>query len=126
MRKYLTVEEVIFIQEELIKEFGGSFGIRDEKSLKAAVMRPRNGYYQNTIEEASALMESLALNHCFVDGNKRIAFFATDIFLRMNGYSISCDSEEGNLFFVKNLGEGKFRFNNIKSWLTEKIIRENQ
>lgn len=126
MRKYLTIEEVIFIQEELIKEFGGSFGIRDEKSLEAAVMRPRNGYYKNIIEEASALMESLALNHCFVDGNKRIAFFATDIFLRMNGYSISCDSEEGNLFFVKNLSEGKFRFNNIKSWLTEKIIKENQ
>jgi death-on-curing protein len=52
MRKYLTVEEVIFIQEELIKEFGGSFGIRDRKLLEAAVMRPQSGYYKNIIEEA--------------------------------------------------------------------------
>ena len=75
MRKYLTVEDVIFIQEELIKEFGGIFGIRDIKSLESAVMRPQSGYYKNIIEKAAALMESLAMNHCFVDGNKRISFF---------------------------------------------------
>ena len=126
MRKYLTADEVIYIQKELIKEFGGSFGIRDRKSLESAVMRPQSGYYKNIIEEASALMESLAMNHCFVDGNKRIAFFATDIFLRMNGYSISCESEEGNRFFVKNLEENTFRFNKIKSWLKEKVIKENK
>ena len=126
MRKYLTVEEVIYIQEELIKEFGGSIGIRDTKSLEAALMRPQSGYYKNIIEEASALMESLAMNHCFVDGNKRISFFATDIFLRMNGYSISCESEEGNQFFVKNLEENTFRFNKIKSWLKGKVIKENK
>ena len=126
MRKYLTADEVIYIQKELIKEFGGSFGIRDRKSLESAVMRPQSGYYKNIIEEASALMQSLAMNHCFVDGNKRIAFFATDIFLRMNGYSISCESEEGNRFFVKNLEENTFRFNKIKSWLKEKVIKENK
>ena len=48
-------------------------------------MRPQIGYYDNIIEEAAALMESLAMNHPFVDGNKRVAFFATDTFLRMNG-----------------------------------------
>ena len=126
MRKYLTVEEVIYIQEELIKEFGGSFGIRDRKSLESAVMRPQTGYYKNIIEEASALMESFAMNHSFVDGNKRIAFFATDIFLRMNGYSISCDSEEGNQFFVNNLEDNSFRFNKIKSWLKEKVVKEEK
>lgn len=125
MRKFLTVEEVIFIQEELIKEFGGSFGIRDRKSLEAAVMRPQTGYYKNIIDEASELMESLAINHCFVDGNKRIAFFATDIFLRMNGYSISCESKEGHQFFIKNLEVNTFRFNKIKSWLKEKVVKEN-
>ena len=64
------------------------------------------------------------MNHCFVDGNKRIAFFATDIFLRMNGYSISCASEEGNQFFIKNLERNTFRFKKIKSWLKEKVIKE--
>jgi death-on-curing protein len=126
MKKYLNVEEVIFIQEELIKEFGGSFGIRDRKSLEAAVMRPQSGYYKSIIEEAAALMESLTMNHSFVDGNKRIAFFATDIFLRMNGYSIFCESEETNHFFVKNLEENTFRFDRIKIWLKEKVVKENK
>jgi len=48
-------------------------------------------------------MESLAMNHSFIDGNKRISFFAADIFLRMNGYFISCESEEANQLFIKTL-----------------------
>ena len=85
MKRYLILDEVIFIQKELINEFGGSHGIRDRKSLEAAVMRPQVGYYKDIYDEAAALMESLAMNHSFIDGNKRVSFFATDIFLRMNG-----------------------------------------
>jgi len=117
MKKYLTVDEVIYIQEEMIKEFGGIHGIRDRNSLEAAVMRPQVGYYKSIYDEAAALMESLAMNHSFIDGNKRIAFFATDIFLRMNGYSISCESEEAGHFFIKNLEDNTFCFEVIKSWL---------
>ena len=75
----------------LIDEFGGSAGIRDEGALAAAVMRPQLGYYGSLTEEAAALMESLAVNHPFVDGNKRVAFFVTDVFLRENGHFIDCD-----------------------------------
>ena len=122
MRKYLSIADVIYIHGELIKEFGGSDGIRDKNQLDAAVMRPQSGYYITLIEEASAMMESLAMNHCFIDGNKRIAFFATDTFLRLNGFSISCDSEEGHNFFVKNLEINNFRFEIIKNWLEEKVV----
>jgi len=121
MKRHLTVDEVVYIQEELIKEFGGISGIRDRKSLEAAVMRPQTGYYKSIYDEAAALMESLAMNHSFIDGNKRISFFATDIFLRMNGYYISCESEEASLFYFKNLEGNTFRFELIKSWLKEKI-----
>lgn len=125
MKKYLTLENVIFIQKELIKEFGGSHGILNKKSLEAAVMRPQTGYYKSIYDEAAALMESLAMNHPFIDGNKRISFFATDIFLRMNGYYISCESEEANYFFIKNLEDSTFRFEIIRSWLKEKIKKVN-
>ena len=121
MKRYLALDEVIYIQEELIKEFGGSHGIRDRKSLEASVMRPQVGYYKSIYDEAAALMESLAMNHSFIDGNKRISFFATDIFLRMNGYYISCESEEANQFFIGNLEDSTFRFEVIKSWLKQKI-----
>ena len=66
MRKYLSREDVIIIQKNLIDEFGGLHGIRDENLLESSVMRPQSGYYNNIYEEASALMESLALNHSFM------------------------------------------------------------
>ena len=119
MRKYLTKDEVVFIHKNLIDEFGGLYGIRDNNSLESAVMRPQSGYYKNIYEEASALMESLASNHSFVDGNKRIAFFATDIFLRMNGYYIDCETEEAYKFFIENLEKNTFRFKKILNWLKE-------
>ena len=121
MKKYLSVDDVIFIQKVLIEEFGGSPGIRDMKSLESAVSRPQSGYYKTIYDEAAALMESLAMNHAFIDGNKRVSFFATDVFLRMNGYFILCESEEANLFYTENLEENTFRFELIKSWLKRKI-----
>ena len=123
MSRFLTLEEIIFIQKELINEFGGLHGIRDIKTLESAVIRPQTGYYKDIYEEASALMESLALNHSFIDGNKRISFFATDIFFRLNGYYISCDSEEANQFYIENLQNSTFRFDTLKSWLKQKVSR---
>jgi len=119
MKKYLTKDEVVVIHKNLIDEFGGLHGIRDNNSLESAVMRPQSGYYKDIYEEASALMESLASNHSFVDGNKRISFFATDVFLRMNGYYIDCQTEEAYKFFIENLEKNTFRFKNILIWLKE-------
>ena len=122
MRKYLTKGNVIFIQNNLINEFGGLHGIRDENLLDSSVMRPQSGYYNNIYEEASAMMESLALNHSFIDGNKRISFFATDVFLRMNGYFIDCETENAHQFYIENLENNSFQFESILKWL-EKNIR---
>lgn len=121
MKKYITKEEVIFIHRNLIDEFGGLHGIRDDDSLESSVMRPQSGYYNDIYEEASALMESLASNHSFIDGNKRISFFATDIFLRMNGYFIDCKTEEAYKFYMENLENNSFNFENILNWLKENI-----
>ena len=122
MRKYLTKGNVIFIQKDIINEFGGLHGIRDENLLDSSVMRPQSGYYNNIYEEASAMMESLALNHSFIDGNKRISFFATDVFLRMNGYFIDCETENAHQFYIENLENNSFQFESILKWL-EKNIR---
>ncbi len=121
MRKYLTKENVIVIQKNLIDEFGGLHGIRDENLLDSSVMRPQSGYYKDIYEEASALMESLALNHSFIDGNKRISFFATDVFLRMNGYYIDCKTENAHNFYIKNLENNSFQFKIILKWLEKNI-----
>lgn len=119
MRKYLTNDEIVIIHKNLINGFGGLHGIRDKNLLEFAIMRPQSGYYNDIYEEASALMESLASNHSFVDGNKRISFFATDVFLRINGYYIDCETEEAYKFFIENLEKNTFCFNNILKWLKE-------
>lgn len=113
MKIYLSKEDVIAIHKNIITEFGGLHGIRDNNLLDSSVMRPKTGYYNNIYEEAAALMESLTINHSFFDGNKRISFFATDVFLRMNGYFIDCETEDAHQFFIKNLENNSFQFENI-------------
>ncbi|MXZ24823.1 MAG: type II toxin-antitoxin system death-on-curing family toxin [Caldilineaceae bacterium SB0665_bin_21] len=118
---YLTLEEIVVMHDAAVHEFGGTLGIRDTGALAAAVMRPQIGYYDTLIEEAAALMESLAMNHPFLDGNKRIAFYATDVFLRKNGSFIDCDNNEAHRFFMKLFKTNAFRFEELHAWLQEHV-----
>src|ERR1700687_6004505 len=97
-RIYPTVAEVIEIHRLLIEEFGGLHGIRDQALLESAIFRPQSGYYNNLFEEAAALMESLANNHAFLDGNKRISFVLTDVMLRANGYFLDVEPVDAHEF----------------------------
>ena len=116
-----TIQEVIIMHDALISAFGGTPGIRDEGALASALMRPQLGYYDSLFQEAAALMESLANNHPFVDGNERVAFFATDTFLRLNGHFIDCDNDEAYAFFMGMFEADAFRFAELNSWLKEKV-----
>ncbi len=87
-RDYLTVVDALDLHRQLIDLFGGSHGVRDMGALESALFRPQSGYYEDIVQEACALLESIAINHPFVDGNKRVAFAAMDAFLRINGYRI--------------------------------------
>lgn len=85
-RDHLTVADVLGMHTVLMQRYGGALGVRDPGALEAALFRPQTGYYDDIVAEAAALLESLAINHPFVDGNKRIAFAAADVFLRINGW----------------------------------------
>jgi len=117
MSEYLTVAEVYRMQYRLIEMFGGLHGVRDKGAVEAAVFRPQIGYYNSVEEEAAALMESLAMNHGFVDGNKRIAFAAADVFLRRNGFYLAVDAGEAEGFIYGSLERGEFRFGRIAEWI---------
>ena len=80
-RDHLTVADVLGMHSVLMQRYGGAPGVRDPGALEAALFRPQTGYYEDIVAEAAALMESLAINHPFVDGNKRIAFAAADALL---------------------------------------------
>jgi death-on-curing protein len=85
---YLTVADVLGLHAILLQRYGGAPGVRDPGALEAALFRPQTGYYDDIVMEASALLESLVINHPFVDGNKRVAFAAADVFLRINGWRL--------------------------------------
>ena len=70
-RDCLTVADVVGMHTVLMQRYGGALGVRDPGALEAALFRPQTGYYEDIVAEAAALMESLAINHPFVDGNKR-------------------------------------------------------
>ena len=118
-----TIEEVIAIHDVLLRETGGAPGLRDMGALESALMRPQLGYYDGIIEEAAAMMESLVMNHSFVDGNKRVGLGATDAFLRLNGYFIDCDSLEAYEFFMQLFETNSFRFAELQAWLEEHVER---
>lgn len=114
---YPTLREVLELHRILIERFGGQDGIRDLGLLESALMRPQTGYYKTLSLEAAALLQSLALNHPFVDGNKRVAFASTAIFLRMNGYRLKVDPDNGESFLIKKVIGKKVELAEIASWL---------
>jgi death-on-curing protein len=114
---YLTLEQVIEINADTTRKYGGLHAIRDRTGLEAAVARPQNGYYKDLIEEAAALFESLSQNHPFVDGNKRTAFTAAAVFLSLNCYELSFDDAEAHAWLIGLYETHRLTKNAIESWL---------
>ena len=114
---YLTVADALFIHAVLLDRHGGSAGLRDHGALESALVRPQMGYYDDVVAEAAALFESLAIIHPFVDGNKRVAFGAVDVFLRTNGYRLTVTSDEAYAFMIDLFETNRFRFEYLEPWL---------
>jgi len=121
--KFLSLDEVLAIHERLIDKFGGARGIRDHGLLESALYRPQSGYYENLEQMATALFESLILNHPFVDGNKRVAFFSTDVFLRLNGYKLEAEAEPTYAFLMNLFEAGTCDFEHLLPWIQTSLVR---
>jgi death-on-curing protein len=117
MAVYLTLDEVLRIHQILIEVFGGTNGVLDPGLVESALLRPQTGYYSDLLEEAAALWESLAMNHGFVDGNKRVAYACLEIFLQTNGMDVAATNEELERFIYANLEGGTFRKDVLEQWL---------
>jgi death on curing protein len=120
---YPTLTETLELHTRLIERFGGKDGVRDMGLLESALMRPQTGYYKSLSLEAAALLQSLTQNHSFIDGNKRIAFATTAIFLRMNGYRLKVDTDNGESFLIERVIKGKADINEIADWLEKHMKR---
>lgn len=89
---WIVQRALLLLHEEAIAEHGGLSGLRDQGLMESALARPRNLFAYNPqagiAQLAAAYGFGLIRNHPFVDGNKRIAFIATDLFLHLNGQSL--------------------------------------
>ncbi len=120
--QFLSVTEVIEIHRRLIERFGGTTGVRDKGLLESALFRPQTGYYEDLAEMAAALFESLLLNHAFIDGNKRVAFFATDVFLRLNGWKLSVEANAAHKFLIGMLERGDCSYEKLLPWIRDTVV----
>ena len=109
------------IHERLIEQFGGPAAVRDMGMLESALYRPQSGYYDDLVTMAATLFESLLKNHPFVDGNKRAAFFMTDIFLRLNGYRLDVQPNSTHAFIVGLLETKQADLDEIRGWIETHI-----
>lgn len=116
-RDHLTVADVLGMHTVLMQRYGGAPGVRDPGALEATLFRPQTGYYDDIVAEAAALLESLGINHPFVDGNKRIAFAAADVFLRINGCSLQRASMQVHAEMIEMFETGTFDIAHLDPWL---------
>ena len=114
---YPTLQEALYLHAILIEKFGGTSGILDKGLHESALARPRSGYYSSLSEQAAALMQSLAMNHPFADGKKRVAFALTAVFLRINGSKLIVDPQSGVRFIEGELIERHASLNVIRQWI---------
>jgi death-on-curing protein len=120
---YPSLEEALYLHSELIQRFGGMPGIRDQGLLESALHRPQSGYYKSLSEQAASLLQSLCQNHSFVDGNKRVAFALTAVFLRMNGFRLKVDADNGETFMIARVIKARAELSEIRDWLEKNMIR---
>ena len=118
---YPTIHEVLLLHSRLLERYGGERGIRDLGMLDAALHRPRSGYYESLSEQAAGLLQSLANNHAFVDGNKRVAFATTAIFLQLNGFPLRATADDAEAFLIEEVIKGCAPVQAIATWIEAHI-----
>ena len=92
--KFLSLDEVLELHADQISSFGGTPGVRDEGLLESALAQPKATFggqflHPTISEQAAAYLYHIAMNHPFIDGNKRTAFAVMDTFLRLNGCALN-------------------------------------
>ena len=123
----ISLQEVLQLHENSIRDYGGSSGIRDMNMLESALARPfqsfgNTEFYPTIFEKAAALLESIIKNHPFVDGNKRTGFLAVFALLYRNKFELLA-TKEAAYDFIINVASSQITFEEIILWLKENSIQ---
>lgn len=119
----ISFNEVLQLHNKSIKDFGGSYGIRDTNLLESAIARPYQSFgeiefYPTPFEKAAALIESIVKNHPFIDGNKRTGFLACYVLLYQNKIRLTADQELAYQFVI-DIASSNIQFEDIVIWLRQ-------
>src|SRR5262245_21424284 len=122
---YLSLEQILRLLDDLVSAFGGLAAVRDRGSLESAVARPAMTFggedlYPDVAAKAAALMHSLALNHPFMDGNKRIAVAAAEFFLGVNGEMLTASDAELEKITLA-AAQGEVEVEALAIWLRQRL-----
>ncbi|HEX4590177.1 MAG TPA: type II toxin-antitoxin system death-on-curing family toxin [Gemmataceae bacterium] len=119
------MDDVLELHADVVRQSGGSPDLRDRGGLESAVAQPQMAFggadlYPTLVEKAAALAYSLAMNHPFVDGNKRIAHAAMATMLDANGHKVAAPVDEQEATFLA-LAAGSLSRNDFTDWLTRHV-----
>jgi len=125
----IDLQKAYYVHNKLIDDFGGSKGVRDLGGLESAIHRPyatfdQQDLYPTPVEKATAIFESIIINHPFIDGNKRTAYALMRLILIDSNIGIIASQDDKYQMAIA-ASKGEIGFDDIKQWLTERII-ENQ
>ncbi|OFV93400.1 MAG: death-on-curing protein [Acidobacteria bacterium RIFCSPLOWO2_12_FULL_65_11] len=123
--RYLSLGEVVDLHQAVLDQSGGATGIRDLGMLESALAQPRATFggtdlHPTLVRKAAALGFSLAMNHPFVDGNKRVAHAAMEVFLLLNGFEINAAVDEQERLML-DLAAGKVTREQLTVWLENHV-----
>ena len=121
--RYLSLAEIIDLHQSVLNQTGGSSGIRDLGGLESALAQPRATFggtdlHPTVVQKAAALAFSLTLNHPFVDGNKRVAHAAMEVFLLLNGWELVGTVDEQERLML-DLADGQITREQLTAWLEQ-------
>ena len=123
--RYLSLGEVVELHRLVVAEAGGASGLRDLGALESAVAQPRATFagtelYPSLAEKAAALAYSLALNHPFLDGNKRVAHAALETFLVLNGRELTAGVDDAEHTMLA-LAAGTLSREELVAWVARHL-----
>ena len=123
--RWVTRLVVEVIQGELIRDYGGTPGLRDEHALEAALARAKHRRAHLPSADlpmlAAAYAYGLARGHPFLDGNKRIAFVTACVFLGLNGYAIEVPEVEV-VEIMLALAAGRLEEAELAAWIRARMV----
>jgi len=123
--RFLSLGEVLALHRRILAESGGTPGVRDLGAIASAVSQPKvsvggQDAYPTLIDKTAALGYSLVRNHGFLDGNKRVAHAAMEVFLVLNGMEITASVDEQE-HFMFSLAAGEVSRERLADWLLSNV-----